>query len=132
MSSVYCPLPVMKRWSSLRRTGAPIPLALTGILLGLLPLCLCLPVSSWWRALPTSAGRLAAISRGGPCSGHRRGAVLHGGDDIVIAGAAAQVAFQSGADRRFVEFAPRALDQIDGGHDHAGRKEPALQSVVLP
>src|SRR5215470_8932675 len=62
MSSVYCPLPVMKRWSSLRRTGAPIPVALTGILLGLLSLCLCSVSSSWPLTMACHGACLGRLS----------------------------------------------------------------------
>ena len=57
--------------------------------------------------------------------------VLNGVDDVLIAGAAAEIAGNAFADlalggRRVV------VEQVDAGHDHAGRAESALQAVLLP
>src|SRR6516165_1245450 len=64
----------------------------------------------------------------------RAGAVLCGGrdglDDVMVAGAAAQVAVEIGANRGFVGMRD-AAQQIDRGHDHAGGAESALQRMIL-
>ena len=57
--------------------------------------------------------------------------VLNGVDDVLVAGAAAEIAGDAFADlalgrRRVV------VQQVDGRHDHAGRAEAALQAVLLP
>src|SRR5579863_2700389 len=101
----------MKRWSSLRRTGAPIPVALMavssgGFLLG--------------RSFPLTALLLGGLRRRDHRGGH---GARSGGDrldDIVIAGAAADIAFQLLADGAVVEIAALAAHEIDRGHDHAG------------
>src|SRR4029079_17209527 len=100
MSSVYWPLPVMNLKSSLRRTAAPIPVAL--------------------MAFPPS---------GCVCSVRfclLRAALCHclraGGDrlhDVVVAGAAADVAFELVTDGLVVEVVALAIDHIDRRHDHA-------------
>src|SRR5215204_6265731 len=52
-------------------------------------------------------------------------------DDVLVAGAAAEIAFDGVAD--LVVGGIRVLrQQVDGGHDHAGRAEPALETVLLP
>src|SRR3989304_10067409 len=101
MASVYWPRPVMKPLSSVRRSEAPIVDALM--------------VSSRYPFL-ASAHCL--------CAGGNR---LH---DIVVAGAAAEIAFQLLADRVFVEIVALAVHDIDRAHDHARRAEPAPQSVM--
>src|SRR5262245_47394888 len=116
MSSVYWPLPVMKRWSSLRRTGAPIPVALTGILLGC-SIGLLLP--------PADRRRKASLLGGLAHAAHAGRARPHGGDDVVIAGTAAQVAFQPLAHRVLVELVALAVYEVNRRHDHAGGAEAA-------
>src|SRR5687767_349967 len=103
MSSVYLPRPVMKRLSSLRTTRAPMPST---------------PMdSSLFLFVPFPWGRVIFLFRGYP------GAAVHlagGGedrlDDIVVARAAADIAFQLVADRLLVEIAAVAADHVDGGH----------------
>src|SRR5580765_884405 len=51
-------------------------------------------------------------------------------DDVVIAGAAADVAVERLANLVFVRLRV-LLQQVDRRHHHAGRAEPALQSVAL-
>ena len=51
--------------------------------------------------------------------------------DVLIAGAAAQIAFELLANDLVREVMALAMDQIDRGHDHAGGAEAALQAVVL-
>src|ERR1044071_7263880 len=79
--------------------------------------------------LPTSVSCLmvvVAILRS--CLGGRG---FHGFHDVLIAGASAEIAFQSVADFGFGGVGV-AVEQLLGGHDHAGRAEAALQSVVVP
>src|SRR5262249_38719700 len=52
-------------------------------------------------------------------------------DDVVVARAPAQVAFQLVADLVLGRLGV-ALEDLARGHDHAGRAEPALQPVLLP
>src|SRR3546814_20335133 len=60
----------------------------------------------------------------GLCPGH------HGLDDVVVAGAAADVAFQLVANGILVRVR-MALHEVDGTHDHARRAEAALQGMML-
>ena len=68
--------------------------------------------------------------------GHRRqllmsaAAALNRLDDVVVAGAAAEIAFQPLADL-LLRGIRVALHQVDRAHDHAGRTEAALQPVML-
>src|SRR2546428_4422686 len=62
---------------------------------------------------------------------HLLGGVLDGLDDIVVAGAAAEVALEPVPDLA-LRRARVALDELSGRHDHARRAEAALQSVLLP
>src|SRR6185436_5696631 len=66
-----------------------------------------------------------------PHAAHGGGTGAHGGDDVVVARAAAQVALEALAHRVLVEIAALAGREVDGGHDHAGGAEAALQAVVL-
>src|SRR5690242_10803354 len=52
-------------------------------------------------------------------------------DDVVVPGAAADVAFESVADGRFVEVRAFAIGEVDRRHDHARRAEAALQAVIV-
>src|SRR6185436_17266087 len=108
MSSVYWPLPVMNLKSSLRRTAAPIPVALMA------------SPPSGCCAISVAASNRAALRHRLRAGGNR----LH---DIVVSGAAADVAFELFPDRLVVEIVTLAVHQIDRGHDHAGRAEAALQ-----
>src|SRR5260370_1381460 len=70
-----------------------------------------------------------------PCSAmmlapHRARAGLHGLDDVVIAGAAADVAFQPFAYVLLAGIGVMA-GEVDGAHDHARGAEAALQPVML-
>src|SRR3974390_734775 len=62
---------------------------------------------------------------------HRVRSSLNGANNIVIAGAAANIAVQLLANRRLVEVVPVASNHIDGGHNHARRAEAALEPVLL-
>src|SRR5688572_10994938 len=65
----------------------------------------------------------------------RRGLVLGGPldglDDVVIPGAAAEVAFQLMPDLLFGGVR-RAVEDLPGGEDHARCAEATLQTVLLP
>src|SRR3984957_1288082 len=104
----------MKRWSSVRLTEAPS--AVTPIL--------SLP----WDGVEASLlfGRLR---RGG--GAHFARALSDRFHDIVVAGAAADIAFEAVADRVFVKVRAQSIDEVDGGHDHARRAEAALQPVIV-
>src|SRR5215467_2078341 len=62
---------------------------------------------------------------------HGGGARFYRSHDIVVAGAAAQVALKSLADGVLVEIGALPLRQVHGSHDHAWCAEAALQPVVL-
>src|SRR5688572_23991830 len=57
--------------------------------------------------------------------------ILHSPHDVVIAGAAAEVAFEPVPDLGFARLRV-VLEQLDRGHDHAGRAEATLQTMHLP
>src|SRR5690606_21997081 len=66
-------------------------------------------------------------SRTGP---HVAGRIAYGADDVLIAGAPAEVAFEAFADGFLVRI--RVVgQQIDRLHDHAGSAETALECVVV-
>src|SRR5262245_21380155 len=62
---------------------------------------------------------------------HLLGRVLDGPDDVVVAGAAAQVSLELVPDLSLARVLV-ALQDLVGGHDHAGRADPALEPVLLP
>src|SRR5262245_49177221 len=105
MSSVYCPLPVTNLNSSLRRTAAPIPVAL-----------MAFPPSGIVSTNCSSASC-------GQCLRHRFRAGGDRLDDVVVAGAAADVAFELVPDGLVVEVVALAVHHVDRGHDHAGGAE---------
>src|SRR5689334_2359336 len=82
-------------------------------------------------ALPIRRSAVAAMTPSLLPGGHLLGRPLDRLDDVVVAGAPAEVAFQLVTDlllaRRRV-----ALQHLAGGHDHARRAEAALQTVLLP
>jgi hypothetical protein len=57
--------------------------------------------------------------------------VLHGDDDILITGTAAQIAFQTVANLGLGRIGV-ALQQIVRAHNHARRAKAALQAVLFP
>src|SRR6476469_9995858 len=66
----------------------------------------------------------------GPLAHHDRGR-LDRGDDVVVAGAAADVALDRMTDLLLGRIGvPR--QEIGRGPDHAGRTDPALEAVFLP
>src|SRR5262249_60043322 len=62
---------------------------------------------------------------------HAAGRVQHGLDDVVVTGAAADIALELVAHGRLVELAAIAMDNVDRGHDHARGAEAALQPVIV-
>src|ERR1700686_1338889 len=70
-----------------------------------------------------SRGRAARAHGARPCRNRL--------DDIVIAGAAADVAFELLADDAVLELVALAAHDVDCGHDHPGCAIAALQPVVL-
>ncbi|CAH1667711.1 hypothetical protein CHELA20_51925 [Hyphomicrobiales bacterium] len=133
ISSVYCPFPVMKRWSSLRRTAAPIPVAFISASRAYRRLLPDIPCRFWSSAVRRPFAAKALF--GGVL--HRRG-TFHGFgtggdrlDDVVVARTAADIAFELLADGLLIQVMAAAGDDIDRRHDHAGRAEPALQAMVL-
>src|SRR5215211_1891085 len=103
----------MKRGSSTRLTGAPR--------------------TSW-----TSVAIAALLPRSGVDGGrgrrpgaHDRGGLADRQDDVVVAGAAADVPFD-----RMADLVVRRVDvpgkEIGGGHDHSRGAEAALEAVLLP
>ena len=61
---------------------------------------------------------------------HGGSTLLHGLDDVLIARATAQIAFELLAYFGFSRLG-MALTQIDRAHDHAGRAKTALQAMAL-
>src|SRR3954462_7827731 len=59
------------------------------------------------------------------------GDVAHRAHDVVVAGAAAEVALEPVADL-FLARVRVAPEEVGGGHDHAGRAVAALERVVVP
>src|ERR1700712_5226865 len=118
----------MKRRSSLRTTLAPMPST---------PM-FCPPNRSYLFPLfPSKAGGLEFwISGPRRLFGrlrnlHAAGRVEHRFDDIVVAGAAADIAFQLVPDGFLVELAAVAVHDIDRRHDHARGAIAALQAVIV-
>src|SRR5271169_4096605 len=112
----------MKRWSSLRRTDAPIPVALMALPSGN-------SLSGTARRCPDGPSLFGSF--GALAAAHGLGAGGDRFDDVVVAGAAADVALELLADGVVVEIVALTPDQIDRGHDHARGAIAALQTVVL-
>src|SRR5271168_4310895 len=106
MSSVYLPRPLMKRKSSRRLTDAPIP---------------SIVILSSPRLFRGLHGALPA---------HCGGSQLNGLNNVVVACAAADVAFEPAADFRLGGIGVFA-QKVGGGHDHARGAEPALKGMSL-
>src|SRR5580704_2600334 len=113
----------MKRWSSLRRTAAPIPVALMAVS--------CCPTVEEGDHEGRPYALLGGVLVLGLAFAHGASAGRDGFDDVVVAGATAEIAFELVPDGRVVELVALAVDHVDGGHDHAGRAVAALQAVML-
>src|SRR5262249_21042642 len=105
----------MNRTSSLRRTAAPIPVA---------------PMASS-RRVRFGVLLLGRLLRRRRAASHGAGAGRDRLDDVVIAGAAAQIAVELVADGLLVELVALAAHDVERRHDHAGGAEAALQPVIL-
>src|SRR5271156_2788826 len=120
----------MKRMSSLRLTEAPRPVALMRISLMSLKLFFDLE-SSISRTAFDRRGRSLFGGFGVALGAHVVRPLHHRLHDVVVAGAAADIAFELVADRRLVYVRTLAVDDIDRRHDHSGSTEPALQAVIV-
>src|SRR5215475_9783859 len=124
----------MKRRSSLRRTAAPIPVSLMASSLGTSVPAPNLFYGMICRLDASRDGQRAILLLGGlrhVAARHGPGARRDGLDDVVITGAAAQIAVELVTDGLLVELVSFAADNVERRHDHPGRAEPALQGVVL-
>src|SRR4051812_23868602 len=74
----------------------------------------------------------ATTSSGAVGIRHRPGAGCDRQNDVLVAGAAAEVALELLANGVVVQIVTLAMHDVDRGHDHAGRAEAALQAVILP
>src|ERR671925_84850 len=63
-------------------------------------------------------------------SPHRRR--VDGLDDVLVAGAAAEVALEPAPDLGIGEPVAVRAEELDAGHDHPRRAEAALEGVTLP
>src|SRR5258705_5548692 len=105
----------MQRWSSLRRPAAPIPVAL-------------MAVSSLDDALRSVFSLRCRLDWS---FSHCLGAGRNRLDDVVVAGATAEIALELVANGGVVELVSFTVHHIHGGHDHPGGAIAALQAVVL-
>src|SRR2546421_123199 len=118
----------MKRRSSLRTTLAPMPST---------PMscppnrsyCFRYFVSKRGVEFEKNAGRRLLFSR--LRNLHASGRIEHRLDDVVVAGAAADVAFELVPDGRLVKLAAVAVHNIDRRHDHARGTVTALQAMIV-
>src|SRR6476619_2999582 len=134
-SSMYSPLPRMKRGSSLRLTEWPMP-PISGLVRSSRSISVVMTsLSSAGRG--RFGGDLLAIDRlggddwGGLGCREFSGGLLDRLDDVHVARATTEVAADALPDLGFVGV--RVLGQEPGGlHDHPRGAEPALQTVLIP
>src|SRR5437870_4140099 len=107
----------MKRLSSLRTTRAPMPS--TPMVWSSRPELFCLRFPSKAAVVVFCSRRAALLGR--LRNLHASGCIEHGFDDVVVAGAAADIAFELLADGGLVELAIMAVHDVDRRHDHARR-----------
>src|SRR6476660_9033393 len=109
-SSVYRPLPVIKRRSSFRRTAAPIPVALMAV-------------------SPTifDVIQQPGVRHLGHCFSSR----CDGFDDVVVTRAPTNISVELLTDRVLIKIIAAPAYDIEGGHDHSGSTEPALKRVMF-
>ena len=74
---------------------------------------------------------LASTNRLGCAFAHAFGSILDGPYDILVAGAAADVAFKPCADLSF-GWVRIVFEQLVGSHNHARGAETTLQAVFFP
>src|SRR5712692_8442420 len=74
---------------------------------------------------------LAPTYRSGGLYAHMFRGILHGTDNVLVACAAADVAFERLTNLSFSGVGV-VLQKLGGGHNHAGRAEAALQTMFLP
>src|ERR1700751_1622874 len=117
----------MKRLSSLRTTLAPMPS---------IPMCLP-PGVLLRRKRPSTRGNVLVESYGtgvqlfrGLRDLHPARGIQHRLDDVMVAGAAADVAFELMAHGGLIQRAVMAVYDVDRRHDHARGAEAALQAVI--
>src|ERR1700687_4357299 len=123
----------MKRRSSLRTTLAPIPSTpIASLPVGPHVLREILKCAARSRFLNFESSGLAGreLFRG-LCDVHAAGGVEYRLDDIVVAGAAADIALKLVTEGVLVELVAVAVDDIDRRHDHARRTIAALQPVIV-
>src|SRR5262245_13080508 len=125
MSSTYWPWPRMNLASSLRSSEVPMPCSLSSRSFSsfMSPMTVLRCACRWRR-------RAASGRRGGLCGGELLGCRLHGLDDVLVPGAAAQVARDPVADLLLARVGV-LLQQPVGARDHPWRAVAALQAVLL-
>src|SRR5262249_41181915 len=135
MSSTYVAWPVINRGSSRRLMGAP---TIAAMLISVHILSQDMRNRNATKRLMGVdvvhglAGRLLASTyRLGNTRTHLFGGILDGTHDILVACAAADVAFQPLTDLGF-GWVGVVLEQLIRGHDHAGSAEAALQTMFFP
>src|SRR3954451_23058380 len=115
----------MKRLSSLRTTRAPTPS--TPIFCPPLPERYPPSKSGGFERIDLLESRLFRRLH----NLHLAGGIQHRLDDVVIAGTAADVAFELLAHGSLVDAAAVARDDVDRGHDHARRAVAVLQAMIV-
>src|ERR1700742_4708421 len=119
----------MKRLSSLRTTLAPMP---STPIVPSLPEILFPPIPSNTAVAQFSQfSDFACSSFSRLRNRHASRRIQHGLDDVVVAGASADIAFELVADGGLVEFAAMPLHDVDRRHDHARGAVAALQAVIV-
>src|SRR5215471_6290762 len=91
-------------------------------------LCLFARTQSWMESFSQISRHLVS---GCGFAFHFASGKLNGFDDVLIAGAATQVSFQSVSYIGFC-WVGIAVENLCSGHHHSGRAVAALQAVLLP
>src|SRR5712691_941357 len=82
-----------------------------------------------WRLVPSRL--LSGTHRLGNTGTHVLGCILDSLDNVLVAGAAADIAFET-CTNLFFSRVGIVFEQVIRGHNHARRAEAALQPVLLP